>query len=87
MGAHSLKLSIVFWMGIFRVRLSRDQTRHLRAAAKGAALGDCRERNVRDVAQEHGRANTVSGRRLKMAAVQIMVDYRPALKQKLAGHG
>jgi hypothetical protein len=69
-----------------RVLLIADRRRRLRAARKGAALGDCRKRNVRGVAQKLGQANTVGGRRLKMAAVQIMVASPPALKQKLAGH-
>jgi hypothetical protein len=86
MGAQSLTLSIVFWSNIFRIRLSPDRRRPLRATAKGAALGDYREQNVRDVVQKQGTADSVSGRRLKMAAVQIMVDYQLALKHKLAGH-
>jgi hypothetical protein len=85
-GAQFSRLSIVFWTNMWRVLLIADWRRRLRAARKGAAPGNCRERNVRDVMQRQGQVDTVNGRRLKMAAVQIMMDYRPALKQKLAGH-
>jgi hypothetical protein len=86
MGAHSLRLSIVFSGTICRVRLSIDRRHRQQTAADRAVLGDFRERNARDVVQKQGQADTVSGRRSKMAAVQIMVDSPQVRKQKLVGH-